>query len=215
MGGLARVVLQTIFIVTPYIVELAAAVDWGGATGVYNPRPVYYVEVASSNHDRASSQPPRVTSPSLAIGRKRLIVYHGPAKECDLQGDQMAVQRRLSGVMNSTREAVVYLTPVEMTRLVNHCDGIHARLYQRDPDSYFYVKTSAVSTNRIDRSDVASNEISVDTEGKGKAATASLWSLNMFNRILIFPGTKWCGQGAVAEHYGDIGYHAEADRCCR
>ena len=26
---------------------------------------------------------------------------------------------------------------------------------------------------------------------------------------------QWCGQGSVAEHYWDIGYHADADRCCR
>ena len=26
---------------------------------------------------------------------------------------------------------------------------------------------------------------------------------------------QWCGSGSVAEHYWDIGYHADADRCCR
>lgn len=31
----------------------------------------------------------------------------------------------------------------------------------------------------------------------------------------IYPGTKWCGPGTVANNYSDLGYHAEEDACCR
>jgi hypothetical protein len=45
--------------------------------------------------------------------------------------------------------------------------------------------------------------------------TNSIWSLDVLDRILIFPGTKWCGKGTVAETYNDLGVHKSADICCR
>ena len=118
----------------------------------------------------------------------------------------------------------------------DQCDANHARLFSRDPDSYFDISASAPSSSsssftrkpspvKWDRNDIMGvgsggasltpTSSSLNDFGNNKDPAASLWSLNMFNRILIFPGTKWCGQGSVAEEYGDIGYHAEADRCCR
>ncbi|CAG5127353.1 unnamed protein product, partial [Candidula unifasciata] len=32
---------------------------------------------------------------------------------------------------------------------------------------------------------------------------------------MIFPGTKWCGDGDIAESKHDMGYHLELDKCCR
>ncbi|RVE54007.1 hypothetical protein evm_001410 [Chilo suppressalis] len=32
---------------------------------------------------------------------------------------------------------------------------------------------------------------------------------------LIYPGTKWCGPGNVADDFNDLGSSAEADMCCR
>ena len=50
---------------------------------------------------------------------------------------------------------------------------------------------------------------------KKKKKGSSLFNLEMFNRIFIFPGTKWCGRGDVAEHWDDLGYHSDVDKCCR
>lgn len=36
-----------------------------------------------------------------------------------------------------------------------------------------------------------------------------------FNSVLIFPGTKWCGKGDLAECYDDLGPDQELDVCCR
>ncbi|CAI9715459.1 acidic phospholipase A2 PA4 [Octopus vulgaris] len=35
------------------------------------------------------------------------------------------------------------------------------------------------------------------------------------NPVLMYPGTKWCGNGNTAEAFDDLGSEAEADYCCR
>ena len=167
---------------------------------------------------------------SLFQPRQRMVIYNGPSKECDLIGDPKALSMHLKNV-NSTASAVVYITSRAMKKLIDRCDMNHARLFSRDPEAYFDKSTASITSSqkrpssgggggtkapRWDRSDVkmvaSTNEV---VQGKAASSGHSLWSLNMFNRILIFPGTKWCGQGSVAEEYNDIGYHASADRCCR
>lgn len=32
---------------------------------------------------------------------------------------------------------------------------------------------------------------------------------------LIYPGTKWCGPGSVANSYDELGQHSIEDACCR
>ena len=167
---------------------------------------------------------------SLFQPQQRMVIYNGPSKECDLIGDPKALSMHLKNV-NSTASAVVYITSRAMKKLIDRCDMNHARLFSRDPEAYFDKSTASITssqkrpssggggtkTPRWDRSDVKMVASTTNEVVQGKAASSghSLWSLNMFNRILIFPGTKWCGQGSVAEEYNDIGYHASADRCCR
>lgn len=39
--------------------------------------------------------------------------------------------------------------------------------------------------------------------------------LSPFQGGFIYPGTKWCGPGNIAQGYDDIGIHDAEDRCCR
>ena len=52
-------------------------------------------------------------------------------------------------------------------------------------------------------------------DDEGPTFLNSIWSLDVLNNIFIFPGTKWCGKGSVAESYFDLGIHRSADICCR
>ena len=123
--------------------------------------------------------------PIAFVGGHRLVIYHGPTKDCEIAADPLTVNR----YRNVSRT----VSASKMAKLVERCQEVHARLYARNP--------AIVEERR----DVVEDNDSAN----------SLWSLNMFNRILIFPGTKWCGQGSVAEHIFDLGFHSEADRCCR
>nr|XP_023020358.1 phospholipase A2-like [Leptinotarsa decemlineata] len=39
--------------------------------------------------------------------------------------------------------------------------------------------------------------------------------VNLPNQLLIYPGTKWCGAGNIADNESDFGIHRNTDKCCR
>lgn len=123
-------------------------------------------------------------------GQQRLVIYHGPTRDCDI-----ALSDQLEHLV-SVNMTVIPATSRQMSQLIDRCQRVHAMLYRRNPNDYAL-------------------EERLDITRSSSSNSKNVWSLNVLNRILIFPGTKWCGQGSVAEHYEDLGYHSEADRCCR
>ena len=203
MPTVFTVVLQTVFLLH---LPASEGVEWGRVQFKgYSPKPMIYVEPAG----------------------KKLVVYHGPMHDCDMVGDETTVSLRYRQTSNSTNVKVEVVSPRQMAQLVQKCQRIHQSLFARDPEAYFtrnHIQwdRNLVATKpkqpRGGKSDISSNNQILNMNAISSETnedSLSLWSLNIFNRILIFPGTKWCGQGAVAEHYGDLGYHSEADRCCR
>ncbi|XP_056631489.1 phospholipase A2-like [Diorhabda sublineata] len=39
--------------------------------------------------------------------------------------------------------------------------------------------------------------------------------LHLPNWFFIYPGTKWCGVGNIADNENDLGFERETDKCCR
>jgi len=144
--------------------SLAVAVEWGrGST--YKPRPMVYVEAA---------------------GSRRLVIYNGPTRDCEVAADPYTI--------TTYRNVSMPVSTSKISALIERCQRVHALLYRRNPAAY-----------TLERRDLVKEAAA--------GSSNSLWAI--FENLAIFPGTKWCGQGSVAEHYWDIGYHADADRCCR
>lgn len=161
---------------------------------------VHIFVLTATASESASGYRPRPIS-YVVSGGQTLVVYYGPTQDCQIAADPATVSlyRNVSKTVSASR----------MSRLIERCQEVHARLYARNPAAYY------VPEERQDRLEAATSAASAVSSAAAGSKSNSLWSLNVFNRILIFPGTKWCGQGAVAEHIFDIGFHSEADRCCR
>ena len=85
--------------------------EWGRPQYSYSPRPIFYIEDLGSSHsnNNVPLQP--------RGGQKRLVVYYGPTKECDLVGDPSGIQMHMKGV-NSTSAAIIHLSHGAMKRLI-------------------------------------------------------------------------------------------------
>ncbi|KAK4872448.1 hypothetical protein RN001_014477 [Aquatica leii] len=55
---------------------------------------------------------------------------------------------------------------------------------------------------------VAARMVFLNNENESDYERAGSWQI-------IYPGTKWCGAGNVAQNENDFGPEIEADRCCK
>ncbi len=173
----------------------------------------------------------------LDVTRRRLAVYRGPGEECAILANWGDVGRVMEAAANSSAGGggswaalpvgfshLTYVSKGEMIGVLRQCQSIHAALYKTDPETFLSVRESAPEEHEPSSNEAAwdrmDNSLAIykGLEKKRKRERQrnnSIWGWNFFNRILIMPGTKWCGQGDVAEHYHDLGYHREVDKCCR
>jgi hypothetical protein len=141
--------------------------------------------------------------------RRRLVVYRGKEKEGQIFGSEVA--RRMS---ETPVRRIRWVDSRDMERIVGQCDSIHARLFASSPSDFFLEPADPLILQQAERRrDGPSATTAIATTPSG--GKNSIWSWNVFNRVFILPGTKWCGQGDIAQGYNDLGYHAEEDKCCR
>ena len=98
----------------------------------------------------------------------RMLIYQGLDRECDIYGDSSYIRK----VTNTT--GVIYVDKIIMNRLLSLCQDVHLQLIS----SYF--DEEDVADDGWDRKSSSSNN-----------PLSSIWSMNILNSILIFPGTKW------------------------
>ena len=113
----------------------------------------------------------------------------------------------------------------KISALIERCQRVHALLYRRNPAAYTLERRDLVKEAAAGSSNslwAIFENLAIFPGTKVRKLRKYLSSL-VFALLACWDGKKcvliffwqWCGQGSVAEHYWDIGYHADADRCCR
>ena len=170
-------------------------------------------------------------------GGHKMVIFRGYNEDCEIYGDSWHInktikQEYLTNRRNGDRRntEMNILDRKDMSELIRRCDKIHMRLFSINPRKYYELGDSLINVLKStepknvkskkklyslwERNSKKEKDKKVIKSSKDKSS-AFLWRLNLLNSLFIFPGTKWCGQGAVAKGYNDLGYHEEADRCCR
>ena len=144
--------------------------------------------------------------------RNRLVIYRGPTEECEILADPGNVHDALLGNLTLSHrfDRLIYVDRIVAREILSECESLHRKLYQDNPmelELLFSLDDDNSLSNR--------REGHVRKARKVQGGKENIWQWNLLNRILIMPGTKWCGAGDIAEHYHDLGYHRDADKCCR
>lgn len=125
------------------------------------------------------------------VKKSRMIEVISLSQEvisCRVYGQQSSIESRLNRYSSSKPK---YVERSEMQNVLTSCQN------------YFNNQLKPVDSNRT-QSDNGTSKSEDDEEEKG-----------IFEGIAIYPGTKWCGAGDVAENYDDLGSEAKPDVCCR
>ena len=143
---------------------------------------------------------------SRVTGRQRMVIYKDWDEECEIIGDEMYISQMVNQshfyYVNDDFDRIVLTDAAALQGVIAECDRIHLDLFSSNPSQFIDEEEDNLLVDRK------------DTRRKQSKAK-SILSWNLLNRVFIMPGTKWCGQGDIAEHYNDLGYHTNVDKCCR
>ncbi|XP_069679006.1 group 3 secretory phospholipase A2-like isoform X2 [Periplaneta americana] len=111
-------------------------------------------------------------------------------------------------LLTGPARCVVLMTDPAMTRLV--------AISGRGPTCVVYTDRPAIRRMILESDPTLVREVNpLDLSAVAKACRKSNVSHRMGQGGFIYPDTKWCGPGDIAEDYDDLGRYTEEDKCCR
>ncbi|ODN01748.1 Phospholipase A2 [Orchesella cincta] len=131
---------------------------------------------------------------SSANGSRVIEMYRD---EC-----HMFIESEAAWMYRTRQNLITALNPIQFELLLERCvfkERPHVTMPEvgeNDTDSINFVPDGDFNTN----STLGATDSSNSTDDVSP---------------IVFPGTKWCGRGATARSYDDIGIYAHTDECCR
>lgn len=92
---------------------------------------------------------------------------------------------------------------------LNHDSDSDSNMDYSSKEKFNIIPTADNSENEIYRHRISKRSTEPIKKSRSKRSAFD------FNSVLIFPGTKWCGKGDLAECFDDLGPDQELDTCCR
>ncbi|CAL8115678.1 unnamed protein product [Orchesella dallaii] len=150
--------------------------------------------VALATSQTSNQQPNLFRYYSSANGSRVIEMYRG---EC-----HMFTESDASWIYKTRQNLIAPLNTIQFELLLEKCR----------PNERPHVEMPYIGN-----SDTDANNLVPDEHANSNSTLGSAESSNSTDDVspIVFPGTKWCGRGASARSYDDLGLYAHTDECCR